>query len=189
MARYEHLPIDKQAMDVAVHFEKVVAGFSRYHKYSLGTELRQKSREIVAQIIRANGERDKTPALRALRGQLDELLILIRLAKEVQAFKRFAAYQFTVEQVALVCRQNEGWLRSATGKQGENGQSGPEAGQRRRRGGSAAAVHLQGHGQRPAASGQPGTCSSTFATPFCASTRRAYDGCWRRTSPTTMPAG
>ena len=42
---------------------------------------------------------------------------------------------------------------------------------------------------RPAASGQPGTCSSTFATPFCASTRRAYDGCWRRTSPTTMPAG
>jgi hypothetical protein len=36
-------------MDVAVHFEKVVAGFSRYHKYTLGTELRNKSREIVAQ--------------------------------------------------------------------------------------------------------------------------------------------
>lgn len=34
MARYEHLPIYKQAMDVAVHFEKVVAGFSRYHKYT-----------------------------------------------------------------------------------------------------------------------------------------------------------
>lgn len=81
MARYEHLPIYKQAMDVAVHVEKVVAGFSRYHKYSLGTELRQKSREIVARIIRANGERDKAPALRALRGQLEELLILIRLAK------------------------------------------------------------------------------------------------------------
>jgi hypothetical protein len=32
MARYEHLPIDKQALDVAVHFEQVVAGFSRYHK-------------------------------------------------------------------------------------------------------------------------------------------------------------
>lgn len=59
MARYEHLPIYKQAMDVAVHFEKVVAGFSRYHKYTLGTELRNKSREIVAQIIRANAERDK----------------------------------------------------------------------------------------------------------------------------------
>jgi hypothetical protein len=33
MARYEHLPIYKQAMDVAVYFERVVAGFSRYHRY------------------------------------------------------------------------------------------------------------------------------------------------------------
>ncbi len=31
MACYEHLPIYKQAMDVAVHFEKIAAGFSRYH--------------------------------------------------------------------------------------------------------------------------------------------------------------
>ena len=38
MARYEHLPIYKQALDVAVHFEKVVAGFSRDHQYTLGTE-------------------------------------------------------------------------------------------------------------------------------------------------------
>lgn len=47
MARYEHLPIYKKALDVAVHFEKVAAGFSRYHKYTLGTELRNKSREVV----------------------------------------------------------------------------------------------------------------------------------------------
>jgi len=44
MARYEHLPIYKQALDAAVHFEKVVAGFSRYHKYTLGTEIRNQSR-------------------------------------------------------------------------------------------------------------------------------------------------
>ncbi len=116
MARYEHLPIYKQAMDVAVHFEQVVAGFSRYHKYTLGTELRNKSREIVSQIIRANAERDQAPKLIGLRGQLDELFILIRLAKEVQAFKSFTAYQFTVEQVASVCRQNEGWLREVLGE-------------------------------------------------------------------------
>ncbi|HYN77382.1 MAG TPA: hypothetical protein VES73_06275 [Lamprocystis sp. (in: g-proteobacteria)] len=39
MARYEHLPIYKQAMDVAVHVEKVVAGCSRSHKHTLGTGL------------------------------------------------------------------------------------------------------------------------------------------------------
>ena len=59
MARYEHLPIYKQAMYVAVHFEKIVAGFTRYHKYTLGSELRNKSREIVALIVRANAARDK----------------------------------------------------------------------------------------------------------------------------------
>ena len=31
MARYEHLPIYKRALDAAVQFEKVGAVFSRYH--------------------------------------------------------------------------------------------------------------------------------------------------------------
>jgi hypothetical protein len=45
----------------------VVAGFSRYHKYTLGSELRNASREVVGLIIRANSERDKTDKLRVLR--------------------------------------------------------------------------------------------------------------------------
>ena len=57
MARYEHLPIYKAALDAAVHFERVVAGFSRYHKYSLGTELRHASRAVIGQVIRANAGR------------------------------------------------------------------------------------------------------------------------------------
>lgn len=32
VARYEHLPIYKAALDAAVRFERVVTGFSRYHK-------------------------------------------------------------------------------------------------------------------------------------------------------------
>jgi len=133
MARYEHLPIYKQAMVVAVHFEKIAAGFSRYHKYTLGTELRNASREVVSLIVQANSSRDKAPRLLALRIKLDELLVLIRLAKEVQAFKSFKAYQFIVEQVASVCRQNEGWLRSVAGDQGK--ERGPESPRRRRRAG------------------------------------------------------
>lgn len=112
MARYEHLPIYQQALAVAVHFEKVVAGFSRYHKYTLGSELRAKSRAVVGLIVRANGARDKRPHLLELRAALDELLIVVRIAKEVHAFKSFNAFQYAIEQVVSVCRQNEGWLRS-----------------------------------------------------------------------------
>jgi len=116
MARYEHLPIYKKAMDVAIHFEKVVAGFSRYHKYTLGTDLRDKSREIVGLIVKANSSREKLPRLLELREHLDELLILIRLCKGVRAFKSFKSFQFAVEQVVSVSRQNEGWIRSVRKK-------------------------------------------------------------------------
>ena len=112
MARYEHLPIYKQALDVAVHFERLVMGFSRYHKYTLGTELRNKSREVVALVVKANAARDKASALLLLRDKLEELILVMRLAKEVKAFKSFDAYRHTVEMVVSVCRQNEGWLRS-----------------------------------------------------------------------------
>jgi hypothetical protein len=130
MARYEHLPIYKQAMDVAVYFERAVAGFSRYHKYTLGTELRNHSREIVGLIVRANSAEDKRPALLALRERLDALLVSMRIAKEVQAFKSFAAYQQAVEAVVSICRQNEGWLKSL-GAKGDAQARGPESARRK----------------------------------------------------------
>ena len=63
MARYEHLPIYRAAFDLAVHIEKLVRGFTRYHKYSLGSELREQSREILARIIDANQSRDRAARL------------------------------------------------------------------------------------------------------------------------------
>ena len=105
MARYEHLAIYKQAMVVAEYFEKVVAGFSRYHKYTLDTELRNQSRAVVALIMKANTARDKHPHLLCLREALDELLISVRIAKEAKAFKSFKSFQYAIEQVVSVCLQ------------------------------------------------------------------------------------
>ncbi len=59
MARYEHLPIYRNALALAVHFEQIVAGFSRYHKYALGTELRNASCKTVTLIIQTNNQSDK----------------------------------------------------------------------------------------------------------------------------------
>lgn len=99
-----------------MHFEKVVAGFSRYQKYTLGTELRNQSRAVVSAIVKANSEADKLPALLGLRDRLEELTLAVRLAKEVRAFKSFKSYQYAVEEVVSVSRQNEGWIRSLSGK-------------------------------------------------------------------------
>ncbi len=52
-------------MDLTIYFEKIVTNFSRYHKYTLGSELREKSREIVGLIIKANSTVERLPRKRS----------------------------------------------------------------------------------------------------------------------------
>ncbi len=111
MARYEHLPIYKKAMDLTIYFEKIVRNFSRYHKYTIGTELRGKSREIVGLIIRANSTAAKRPLLLELRERLEGLKVLIRICKEVKAFNRFNSFVYASDLVIDISRQNEGWIK------------------------------------------------------------------------------
>ena len=47
MAQTEHLPIYKKTYDLCLYFEPVVRNFSRYHKYSLGQDLRDGARRGV----------------------------------------------------------------------------------------------------------------------------------------------
>ena len=51
MAHYENLPIYKKAFELAVYIEQVVKGFSRYHKYTIGSDLRNLSRNLAALVV------------------------------------------------------------------------------------------------------------------------------------------
>jgi hypothetical protein len=112
MARYEHLPIYKKAMDLAIYLEQIVRGFSRYHKYTLGAELRQMSRDIVGAIISANSRAEKLLRLMQLREKLEGLQVLLRIAKEVRAFSSFNSYAHAANRVVDLSRRNEGWMKS-----------------------------------------------------------------------------
>ena len=115
MAQYEHLPIYKKAMDMTIYIENIVRGFSRYHKYTLGTDLRNLSREIVRLIIRANSEKDKVKTLLALRDTIEEFKVTLRICKEVKAFKNFNSFKHAIEEAISLSRQNEGWIKSMRG--------------------------------------------------------------------------
>jgi biopolymer transport protein ExbD len=52
MARTEHLPIYKASYDLCLYLEQVVHGFSRYHKYTLSTDLRDAARRALAQRLK-----------------------------------------------------------------------------------------------------------------------------------------
>ena len=74
--------------------------------------MRAKSRDIVKLIIRANSEKNKLPLLYELRAHIEELKVLIRIAKEAKAFKSFNAFQHAIEGVVSVSKQNEGWINN-----------------------------------------------------------------------------
>jgi len=118
MAQYEHLPIYKKAFDVTVFIENSVRHFSRYHKYTLGTDLRNLSREVVRLIVTANSEREKIATLTRLRDTLEELKLTVRICKEVKAYKNFNTFKHLVEEIVLLSRQCEGWLRSRQAAEG-----------------------------------------------------------------------
>lgn len=120
MARYEHLPIYKKTFDLLLYFEKIVRKFSRYDKYTIGADLRNTTRAILKLIVRANSSWEKKPVLEEIRTQLEELLILVRVAKEVKAFPNLNSYQYSAGEIIDISRQNEGWLRSLEGKQPES---------------------------------------------------------------------
>ena len=119
MARYEHLPIFRDAYDLALHIEKIVRDFSRYHKYTLGGDLRNSSRAILDKIMAANDARDDRPLhLLALRQDLESLKVLVRLSHESGAFASTRSYLHVAERIVNLARQNEGWLKQTRGQPG-----------------------------------------------------------------------
>lgn len=121
MAKYEHLPIYREAFKFLIFCEQTVRNFSRYHKYTHGSDLRNAAREAVKLIIRANNSRPKGPVLEDLRITLEEIKLIIRICKEVKAFHNFKSFETAINQVTNISRQAEGWLKHETGrKNGRN---------------------------------------------------------------------
>lgn len=120
MAQTEHLPIYKASYDFCLYLEQVVRNFSRYHKYSLGADLREGARRVLRLVVRANARRDKAPVLLEVRETVEELKVLLRLGHDSKAFPNFNTFEHAITQVVGIAKQNEGWLRSQREGLGQN---------------------------------------------------------------------
>jgi hypothetical protein len=98
MAQTEHLPIYKKSYDLCLHLEQVVRGFSRYHKYTLGADLREGARRVLKLIVRAKARRDKVPLLLDVREEVEQLKVVLRLSQDVKAFANFGAFEQAIGQ-------------------------------------------------------------------------------------------
>ncbi|MCK4441163.1 MAG: four helix bundle protein [Sulfurovaceae bacterium] len=110
---YEMLPIFKSTMDLVVYIETAVRGFDKYHKYTIGEDLRTYSKDMLFLIQRANMSRDKQKELVELRNKCEEVKMLIMLAKELKAFKGFKQFEHSSKLTVSVCRQAQAWLKNS----------------------------------------------------------------------------
>lgn len=120
MAHYEHLPIYKKTLELAVYMETIVKGFSRYNKYTLGADLRNSARELVTLVMKANSRKDKTLILTELRDKSEGMKLLIMIGKETRAFRSFTQFQSAATLAVEISRQSEGWLKSQSAKRPES---------------------------------------------------------------------
>ena len=73
-----------------------------------------------------NSPRDKTAVLLAVREELEELKVLLRLCQDVKAFPNFNSFGHTIEMVTEIAKQNEGWLKSQGQAHGQHRRVMPE---------------------------------------------------------------
>jgi four helix bundle protein len=108
----EGLPIYKAAMDLVVALDAAVRRFSRFHKYTVGSQLREAALALVLQVAKSHQRQDREAALELACQRAEEMKILLNVAKEVKAFQTFNGHVQLVEQAVGVAKQAEGWRRS-----------------------------------------------------------------------------
>ncbi|MDQ7084921.1 MAG: DUF1566 domain-containing protein [Sulfurovum sp.] len=109
----EKLPIFRKALALCVYIESIVKGFDRYHKYTIGKEMREFSQSLIFAINKAGLSKDRVAILTTLRDKCEALKMLLLIAKEIEAFKSFKQFEHSSKLCVNVCRQSQAWLNAS----------------------------------------------------------------------------
>jgi len=118
MAYHQKLPIWVAANRLLVLLEQAVRAFPRYHKYAVGTDLRKQGMLVCRLIIRVNaaGRENRDRQFEQLVLAIEDLKVLIQLAKEIKAFANFNQFQEAAELAVILGKQSGGWRKSSTAR-------------------------------------------------------------------------
>ena len=110
MARYSHLPIFQKAYDLTIVIYRCTSKFRREYKYTLGAKLKETIIEFLDWVIRANSERDKTPALKEADMRLERLRIYVRLGHDLEVIG-IKKYEILCRNMDELGRMIGGWKK------------------------------------------------------------------------------
>ena len=120
--RYRQLPLWHDATRFLTETELAVRSFPRYHKYTLGSDLRRQAMNIcrlVARAAQAGALAEREPLIAQLVWQVEDVKMSVQLAKEVEAFASFAQFQRLAEAAVALGKQSGGgwWKRTRSAVQ------------------------------------------------------------------------
>jgi len=112
----ERLPIWRDANRLLLEIEQAVRQFPRYHKYAVGSDLRQQAMLVCRLLVRALSAegRQRTEQVGQLRHAVDDLKVMVQLAKEVKAFQSFRQFEEISKLAVAVGRQGGAWHKRLT---------------------------------------------------------------------------
>ena len=113
MAKYNHLKIFKESIDLTVYIEDIVKNFSKYHKYTVGTRLRNISYDITVIIVKINSRKkeDRQEMMRELIDKVEEMKVNLFISRELKAFNSPKSFFYASEKITNIGRQSAGWYK------------------------------------------------------------------------------
>lgn len=91
---YKRLPIWREVNKLMVAIEQAVKSFPRYHKYTLGSELRTNAHRLCQVVHRvATRQHNRHKLLQQLVELIDDLKCRIGIAQSLNAFKSFKQFE------------------------------------------------------------------------------------------------
>lgn len=113
-------PIARLSHRILADVENAVHRFPRFHKYSIGADLRAYAMQIARGIHKAwRDPGHRLDRVLELCSAVDDLKISMQLGKAVKAFGSFAEFEALAKLVHELGQQSGGWLKSLQSK-GQN---------------------------------------------------------------------
>ncbi|MDX8389072.1 MAG: four helix bundle protein [Mariprofundaceae bacterium] len=125
-SQLKQMPLWRDANRLLLLIEQEVRRFPRYHKYTLGSDLRRQAMNIYPRVLSlpraaftlcrliARAVHDKEARVQHLKRlifMIDDMKVLIQLGKELKAFQNFTVFQSAAEIAVNLGRQSGGWMR------------------------------------------------------------------------------
>ena len=110
MAQYQHLPLYKTTYDLLMRLMHITKSFEREYKYTIGEKIQNHILEILLDIYRANGSKNKTEHLTNLLEHVQMLNVLLRVSHDLKLIAT-EKYAEIILETASISKQATGWMK------------------------------------------------------------------------------